>query len=886
MPWKVIKQDGKHCVAKEDEDAPIKGGCHDNEEDAARHIAALEANTDEAKADVIALQQIAAVKAAVKASNLAPPMLVCAKAITDAPNLRERFSRACAACAQFKPVEANPDPGAPTIAMPCGMCEQYQFETHADWVCDSFEVKPPAINAEQIASAVEQIAEAVSEKTEPNYAEVKFVGDEQDEVEGYSVIWGTPDLHDQSKTRDYFTPETDFWDDKLPLPRPITHHHGFDPITKGDPVVAMKTWEQPDRIGLHYRARLRSEDGYADYVKTIPERKELKRLDLESRGEGSDSIDWDAWEKKEFENARRYDAYVKNLMRHTRGLIASGAFKTSSDSIPQYVQRVSQSNGSNFVKVWPHVSDAWTTCPAEPRMRQIAELKAEYKAIGVDLQLPETPSEAQSREDVAAKSAGQPAIKTKPQGGNDMDEKEILALLEKREQEKEAKAKSDAEAKAALDAEVEKRVQAQLAQLAKDNRRLPFAAKGDNVRVYSKYDGMRVDDLAFLAMLRGEAKAIGRSTGPDEELLRALAVKSFKAIEDGKLEAKAMEDAEFKSNEVMQSTLASYGDEWVFSNVSTQLWMKVRDESRLLKLIPEQEIPKGYESDTIPLEGTEFTFYNVSQVASDDSTMKTPVATVTSSKMGTGQRVVTVGKLGARGEISGELDEDSIIDSIPEARRKLEAQLPEELEFVLFNADDTAATDNINGNGTPTSGADYTVFKGLIRLGLKTNTDNAYDMGAAIDTTKIAALYALLGTDGLYVYNDPTKAFVFCDGNSWLTKIQTLSDKLTVANAGQGATINDGGKPDIGIPILGVRWYPSGGVKRAQATGIRHGTESNNVYGRAVLLRPDQWKLRWKRRAKFETNRIARADVTEIIVTVRLGIGYYDTDASAVAYDI
>ena len=42
----------------------------------------------------------------------------------------------------------------------------------------------------------------------------------------------------------------------------------------------------------------------------------------------------------------------------------------------------------------------------------------------------------------------------------------------------------------------------------------------------------------------------------------------------------------------------------------------------------------------------------------------------------------TIGKLGAKGQISGEMDEDSIIEAIPEARRKLEAQLPEEMERV------------------------------------------------------------------------------------------------------------------------------------------------------------------------------------------------------------
>jgi hypothetical protein len=126
---------------------------------------------------------------------------------------------------------------------------------------------------------------------------------------------------------------------------------------------------------------------------------------------------------------------------------------------------------------------------------------------------------------------------------------------------------------------------------------------------------------------------------------------------------------------------------------------------------------------------------------------------------------------------------------------------------------------------------------------------------------------------------------VFCDYQTWL-KVMKLSDLLTVANAGQEATIRNGAMADGGIPIFGVRWYPSVGVKKAQATGVRHGTESSNTLGRAVLVRPDQWRLRWKRRAKFETQRVIDSDTTKIVVSLRLGVGYYDTDSCAVAYNI
>lgn len=693
----------------------------------------------------------------------------------------------------------------------------------------------------------EMVQEFVPSDMAADALEVKALPDGR--IRAYALVWGDESNTDLSSQKDYFTPRTDFWDKQLPMPRPLTYHHGWNAETKAAPVIGKIDEFGDDDVGRWYIAEL--------------------------------------------DKAHRYAKAV-------RALIDQRALRSSVDSIPQYARREAKANGAHEIQVYPLFGVTLTPMPAEPRLvdRPAQEMKSLYHQIGVELTLPEAAPEAQPRG--AAESKDDATHSNMPkqirQEAKSMNEQELIALLEKREAEKEAKVKAAAEAKAAQDAIVAERVQEEMNKLAKA-RGIPLFAteQKSSVSVASKYDAMKLPDLAFLAMIRGEAKAIGRSAGVDGELARALALKSVQAVEQGKLEAKALEDLfpalpfEAKANEVMQSTLTAYGDEWVPTNYSTQLWLTVRAQARLLRdgFIPEQEIPKGYESDTIPLEGTDFTFYNVGQAASEDSTMKTVPATITSSKEGSNKRVVTVGKLGARGYISGELDEDSIIDMIPEARRKLEAQLPPELDFVLFNGDDTAATDNINGAGTPTTGADYTVFQGIIRNALKNASGaNASDASAAISSGKIRTLYGLLGTDGYMVWDNPELCRVFCDYQTW-GKLEGLSDLLTVANAGERfATIAVGADPNKGIPVHGVNWLPSAGVRKAQATGIRHGTESNNTLGRAVLVRGDQWKIRWKRRAKFETTRVAYADLTEIVVTVRLGIGYYDTEASAILYNI
>ncbi len=814
MKYHIVEVDGKYGVAQAGEDTPCDSELFDSAEAATPHLDELTAKDTEAKGGI------------------------------DLDAWTGRVYSAVRAMFPSSPYEAS-EVWAERVYDDAVIISAGQTKWRAPYTMDGETVTFAPV---QQWTEVEMTYVPVGAGANDNpVMEVKALADGR--IRGYALLWGDENNTDLSEQKDYFTPHTDFWDKDLPMPRPLTYHHGWNAETKSYPVIGKIDEIGDDEVGRWYIAEL--------------------------------------------DKAHRYEKGV-------RALLAQRALRSSVDSIPQYARREAKANGAHEIKVYPLFGVTLTPMPAEPRLveRPMQEMKSLYQSIGVELTLPETPAETDNRAGVAsakpndAKTQADQMVRSQEAKG--MNEQELTAFLDKRDKEQKAAAEAKAAEEKRIEDLAEAKAQVKLTQMAKD-RGLPiFPAGGSRISVASKYDGMKLEDLSFLAVVRQEAKAIGKSRGVDELLARALAARSIKAVEQGKLEAKALDDLfgdmpiEAKSNEVMQSTLATAGDEWVPTNYGSQLWMLVRAKARLLQngFIPEQEIPKGYESDTIPLESsTDFTFYNVAQAANEDGTMKIVPATVGSSKMGTGSRVITVGKAGARGYISGELDEDSIIDAIPEARAKLERQLPPEIEFLLFNMDDTTATDNINGDGTPVSGADYTIGKGIIRNALKNNTAaNAVDWSAAITSAKLIALYNLVGADGYLIWDDPTASRGFADYLTW-SKMMGLSDLLTVANAGPEATIRNGVDADGGIPIFGVRWYPSTGVKKAQATGIRHGTEASNTKGRAVLVRGDQWKLRWKRRPKFETSRVPEADLTQIVVTLRLGIGYYDTEASAIAYN-
>src|SRR5690606_17389259 len=74
---------------------------------------------------------------------------------------------------------------------------------------------------------------------------------------------------------------------------------------------------------------------------------------------------------------------------------------------------------------------------------------------------------------------------------------------------------------------------------------------------------------------------------------------------------------------------------------------------------------------------------------------------------------------------------------------------------------------------------------------------------------------------------------------------------------------------------------------KAQSDGkIDVDNAADNLYGAILAVRWDQWRLGWKRRIQFETQRIPQADATDVVATMRVGLVYRDTDAAAISYGV
>lgn len=494
--------------------------------------------------------------------------------------------------------------------------------------------------------------------------------------------------------------------------------------------------------------------------------------------------------------------------------------------------------------------------------------------------------------------------------GNNMTEDEIKAAVaaqvaEQLQAERAAAAKAAAD-EAAVQKRIDEAVAAAKADAAKDNRLPGGANTAPTVAQFgdiAKYDNLDVADLATLAALGKATKMAGKTDGPSEALLRALAVRLGESAEGNAPEhgaakaalkaaqAKVHGGAAIKANELNYSTLSSYGDEWIGVTYSNALWDKVRLATPIVGRIPTVQVPQGSESVVIPLLGTSPTFYKVAQATAQAANPGRPNATYTTSKLATAKQTLTVNKLGAAVNYTGELEEDSLIPWVQELRRDLTNEAAEILEHLVIDGDtDTTATTNINCiGGTPGSTDVYLVMDGFRKLALVTNTGNSRSQGALSAAGYLETL-KLMGLAGRNAADRGAVSFITDMWTNWASlqlaevKTQDVYAQPTVQN---GQLVSLWGREVIPSPNMHrANQDATYGLKANTSGKVDTTTAANNTTGAILAVRWDQWRFGYKRLMSFEIQRDAISDSTLIVVNMRVGLINRDTEAAAISYNV
>ena len=712
---------------------------------------------------------------------------------------------------------------------------------------------------------------------EQNVIAIKSDGDVW-ELNVLGVPYGGPN-NGRDSDGEYFSAQTKLYLDKYPTV-PAVYYHGYD--ENGAPasepqIIGKTTGYEVKQDGVWFRVALDQANEYARRV-------------------------WEA---------------AKN-----------GIARASSGSIA-HLRRVAR---DGHITHWPvaelSIFDAvGNRQPANQYAVAMPVMKAVYAQAGLvlpddiegeDTAQPEAGAIGDEQSAPAVKADDTPQQDTRtdnhPMEGKDMTEQEMQEAIAKAIQANEDKRAADAAAKAAEQERIDKAVAAKAAEMQAEidaaraqAQRIPGGLNGAPAVAQfgdiAKYDNLEIADLATLAALGKATKMSGKSDGPSLELLKALTVRLGESDEGKQPEygaakatlrqaqARVHGGAAVKANELNYSTYSSYGDEWIGVTYSNALWDKIRLATPVVGRIPTVTVPQGSESVVIPLLGASPTFYKVAQATAQDANPGRTTATYTTGKLGTSSQTLTVGKLGAAVNWSSELDEDSFIPWVQELRRDLTAEAAEVLEHIVIDGDTvTTATTNINDiGGTPAGTEAFLLLNGFRKLALVTNTANSRSAGTLAVDDYLETL-KLMGLGGRNAVDKAAVSFITDMHTNWASLVLA---ELKTTDVNSQATVENGQLTRIwGREVITsanmhrANQDATYGLKANTSGKIDLDTASNNTTGSILAVRWDQWRFGYKRMMNFEIQREPLSDSTLIVVNMRVGMVYRDTDASAISYNV
>lgn len=324
------------------------------------------------------------------------------------------------------------------------------------------------------------------------------------------------------------------------------------------------------------------------------------------------------------------------------------------------------------------------------------------------------------------------------------------------------------------------------------------------------------------------------------------------------------EMVETKANEAMHTTNTWDGAEFVDTQLSSNILTKLRERESFSSKFPAPfDMPTStYE---LPIEWADPIFNYTGENGN------VPATEYGNSKAGTGKITLVAKKFTAITYLSGELDEDGIVNMRSYVENKMAIAYSETLDKILINGDTTtAATWNVNSDdAAPVAWSYYLALDGLRKAAI----DNGLTVNAgALDLADIRTLRAKLGNKGL----NPTD-LVLGVGTDVYYKMLALTQAETVEKFGGAATIVNGTLSAID----GIEVVPSGFFPKTEADGKVSAIPANNTVGTGVLVYKQDVIRGFKRNIKTFVEYLPWTDQYRITAHFRYAQLIKDTNSVA-----
>lgn len=409
------------------------------------------------------------------------------------------------------------------------------------------------------------------------------------------------------------------------------------------------------------------------------------------------------------------------------------------------------------------------------------------------------------------------------------------------------------------------------------------------ITLHTIYDDQKLSGLCLsYAFLKASGKA-----APSEYLQKAILAKASKSLDAGDLASKCLMsekglelDQEMslavKANELMYSTQASGGDEWVYTVWSRDVWRKVRADVKLLQYLREVEV-EG-ESLTIPIESTDPVIYKVGEATDLDNLQFSASGVVGNydSKAATGNKTLTPSKIGGLVIWTGELTERSIVAMSSMIQDQFLRGFKEKTEEILISGDVATGATNISdyGNGSISTYWRLLTLDGLRNAWITENSGNNSRDGGALSAEDFPATRKLMGTNGKLGLK-PERLKLVMDAGMYY-KLLTLGEVLTQDKWQRAATIVDGKLERI----FGSEVIPSGEYGATDTSGYIHNTAGNNVKGSFFYFDPVGFLVGRGRKMDAEVHRVPWADAYYLVGFASLALVCFDWELIAGSYNL
>lgn len=336
----------------------------------------------------------------------------------------------------------------------------------------------------------------------------------------------------------------------------------------------------------------------------------------------------------------------------------------------------------------------------------------------------------------------------------------------------------------------------------------------------------------------------------------------------------------------MDTAESGYGSQLIGAQYVGDLWDAARPESRIFGLIDQFEMsaPTAY----LPVEADIPELYFVGESTANNSSNYDTV------KTGSNRVTVTAKKFIIQQMYSGEMEEDSIIPFIPFLRRQAAFALGHYSDSLVVNGDTTnAGTGNINlDDADPADTKHYLAFDGIRHAALVDNTGNATDAAGAVTLNALRDLRGLMiDRTNLQDWGHPTNMTDLVYVADTVT-----ADKIAAFDEVIASRIQNGGRDLLSGEVGNILGHPviaSMAVGLTEADGKISTTANNNTKGQVVAFNRRGFKVGFRRRVKFETERQVRTDQTVLSWSLRAGFGRYSAtgavsgiEAASVLYNI